>query len=125
METKMQNKIDIVSKIEEIIADISPNFMTSNGYIRLNSCDIGLDIRAGTIYLDLKNEAIICIGNSKNLDYYGGFEYVAEEFTMSIKMGNQSVKIYLSEDDRVQSCLNHYFNVYLPDLEQQEELARN
>lgn len=117
-----QEKICLIEKIEEILGDVSSRFLMERcGYIRLNACDVGLDIRAGTVYLDLQNEAIICLGNSSNLEYYGGFQYVDGAAKMVVQAGSQKISIYLAEEnDRVNRCFDYYNNVYLPDLEKQE-----
>lgn len=122
----MKNKkINVIDQIEEIMGDLSSEHLIDLGYIRLNSCDVGLDIRAGTVFLDQDNEALIVLGSTKNIEYYGGFEYIEEAHTMKIQMGNQKITVYLSEADRVQTCFDHYTNVYLPDLEASEEEAKN
>ena len=55
-----QEKICLIEKIEEILGDVSSRFLMERcGCIRLNACDVGLDIRAGTVYLDLQNEVEI------------------------------------------------------------------
>ena len=43
---------------------------------RVRADHIGLDPRAGYVYVDLEDECIITKGNHRSLDYYGGFEYV-------------------------------------------------
>ena len=66
--------------------------------------DLGLDDRAG--YRLFVSEEGIAVSNSnrRSLDYYGGFEYVDEEYVFSV--GDYT--FYLAEDDRVQGHLERW-----------------
>lgn len=126
MEDAMKNVIEF---IEDFFGDFTTNKLTESGVVnRLNASDVGLDIRAGTVYLDTEYEAIIVVGETRNIEYYGGFEYIEKSTPsaiMRIQMGSEKVTVYLAEEsDRVQRCLDHYYNVYLPDREAQEENAK-
>lgn len=45
----------------------------------LRADKLGLDRRAGSVYVDAENRAIYCpSGNLRAWDYYGGMEYVKE-----------------------------------------------
>lgn len=60
---------------------------------------LGLDIRAG--YSLWVNDDCIAVrtSNANMLDYYGGFEYVTETYTLG------AYKFYSKESDRVQDCI--------------------
>lgn len=55
----------------------------------------GLDIRCGQIYV---GEDFIASTRPRELDYYGGFEYVDSDYTLTI---GQFLKIYSIQDERV------------------------
>ena len=55
----------------------------------------GLDIRCGQIYV---GEDFIASTRPRALDYYGGFEYVDSDYTLTI---GQFLKIYSIQDERV------------------------
>lgn len=60
---------------------------------RVSAAKIGLDVRAGYVYVDVEEQCIVVEGSSGSLDYYGGFEYVPEENTTSIGQ----FKVYMAE----------------------------
>lgn len=66
---------------------------------------IGLDRRAGYVYVDVDNGQIIARRSSiSSLEYYGGFEYVVSDCKVSFS----DVKIYSAGDDRVADALDYY-----------------
>jgi hypothetical protein len=83
---------------------------------KVNASAVGLDDRCGKVYV--AEDAIICYtGNDRQLQYYGGFEYVDKDY----RMGVGDFVFYFSDDERVNNCLDH-FRVNQKD-EAQEELA--
>ena len=70
---------------------------------KVNAKDIGLDDRCGKVYV--AEDAIICyVGNDRQLQYYGGFEYVDKDY----RMGVGDFVFYFGDDDRVEKCLKQY-----------------
>lgn len=64
---------------------------------------IGIDHRSGIVYID--DDYIAVTQHARNnLDYYGGFEYIAKEYIIS--MGG--FVFYSRESDRVDECLTYY-----------------
>lgn len=47
------------------------------GMERVSADKLGLDMRCGMVYID-RAERVIVSGNTRSLDYYGGFEYIKE-----------------------------------------------
>lgn len=76
--------------------------------------ELGLDRRAAyRLWYD--EDCIIVDKNSdRTLQYYGGFEYIEKEFRFEIG----DYVVYLRDDDRVDRCLDHAFNV---EVEEEEE----
>lgn len=71
----------------------------------LRADKLGLDRRAGAVYVDAGNRAIYCpVGNLRAFDYYGGMEYVKDGD------GRQSLPGYVRfdgyESDRVAECFD-------------------
>ena len=58
----------------------------------------GLDIRCGQIYV---GEDFIASTRPRELDYYGGFEYVQAEHVLVLG----KMKVYSIESERVARCL--------------------
>ena len=73
-------------------------------YVRADK--IGLDPRAGYVWVDQENDIIVCNDNSRRtLDYYGGFEYV--DSCAVTKFGD--LTIYSGYDDeRVCEAIEYY-----------------
>lgn len=73
---------------------------------RVSAAKIGLDPRAGRVYVDLDEQCIVADRHSvRSLDYYGGFEYVSEDAVVSIG----DYKIYMGDAcERVQGALECY-----------------
>jgi len=67
--------------------------------------DLGLDRRAGYRLLVTEDAVIVQLGNRRDLDYYGGFEYVDKNCVTVLG----SYVIYSAQDERVKECLDVYF----------------
>jgi hypothetical protein len=67
---------------------------------------IGLDRRAGYVYVDEEDLAIIAEEhNIRTLDYYGGFEYIKPNEGRTV-LGRYT--IFNSESSRVMDALDYY-----------------
>lgn len=72
---------------------------------KVSATAIGLDIRAGYVYVDTEDECIIADrGSVGSLDYYGGFEYVDGDAVSQIGR----YKIYSADSERVADALDYY-----------------
>lgn len=67
--------------------------------------ELGLDLRCGSIYV---GEDFVATSRPRELDYYGGFEYVDSEYTL--RLGEW--KLYFKGDSRIDD---------LPCWEEEEE----
>lgn len=87
---------EINTKVEELI---------ENEFQEVTPEEVGLDTRAA--YRLFINEEFIAVskGNRRNLDYYGGFEYVDEEYITVIG----DMVFYSAEDERVRDHLAEYY----------------
>jgi len=61
--------------------------------------DVGLDNRCGDMWVDLENRLIIS-NQVRQLQYYGGFEYISEEN----KIIFMDYTIYMAESDYGEEC---------------------
>lgn len=64
---------------------------------------IGLDIRAGRVYVT-PDGIIVREGNRRTLEYYGGFEYVDRGCVITLG----DLTIYTRGDDRVEEAIDFY-----------------
>lgn len=72
-----------------------------------DSKECGLDDRCPSLWVS--ENAVVCRGDTKRLEYYGGFEYVTPE--AKIGLGNYTV--YLADRDqtgRVYEVINRVFD---------------
>ena len=68
-----------------------------------NAAALGLDARAGyRIYMS-EDCLVVSKGNDRDLQYYGGFEYIDKQYRM--ELGNYV--IYLAEVERVANCIDN------------------
>jgi len=87
------------SDFEQVRDDIES---TAEGFLSgvktFSGKQIGLDPRAGTVYV---TEHWVATKHAKSLDYYGGFEYVHDGDT--IQVGN--IKFYSAEDSHAKRVI--------------------
>jgi hypothetical protein len=93
--------MSIIEIVEEAAEQIS---QLVSKLPRVNASRIGLDTRAGTVYVDTNDRLIIVRGRTNSLDYYGGFEYVDADSKFSI--GDYTV--YTDGDGRVSEAIDFY-----------------
>jgi len=71
------------------------------GLRRVTANDLGLDMRCGRAYVSENNDAIIVEGDGHSFDYYGGFEYIADEDKRYLG----DYVFYLDTSERVRDAL--------------------
>ena len=95
--------MDLFEFIDEV-TEISDNFVSGMGKVPAEK--MGLDRRSGTLFITPD-----CIAtyksNDRALQYYGGFEYVDNQYRH--EMGDYV--FYSAEDDRVRDHLEQYLNL--------------
>ena len=96
-----------MSALRELLSEINSKVegLIDEEFREVTPKEIGLDTRAA--YRLFINEDYIAVskGNRRNLDYYGGFEYVDEEHVTVLG----DMVFYSSEDERVQGHLDEFF----------------
>jgi len=94
----------ILDKIEQVNIEIE-EMLDALPYV--NATDIGLDLRAGRVYVDVEHGIIIAAQSGiQSLEYYGGFEYIGSAHTTVF----DDIKIYHDSNSRVEQALEHYTN---------------
>jgi len=76
---------------------------------------LGLDNRCGSLYVN-EDCIIVPTYNDKQLQYYGGFEYVSKEYRFEVP----GYVIYTGEDDRVRGCIDRYLETQFDDTPDEE-----
>lgn len=92
--------------ILEIVENATRDFKDALAELpKVNTRELGLDERAGRVWIDVDNGLIIAgSANVRSLDYYGGFEYVDEGAVTEFA----GFKVYDTYDDRVSEALDAY-----------------
>lgn len=88
---------DIYNEAEELAARIMATTTP------VSACNVGLDRRCQTLLI---GDGFVASAFPKQLDYYGGFEYIEEGV---ISIGN--MKIYSADNQRVQDVLDRFSNL--------------
>lgn len=101
-------------ELEQQIQDLVNRFIESSGAVLVSASDVGLDYRSGHVYVSIDDDFIAVPGSTRSIDYYGGFEYISDEYRKTVG----DMTFYSGDCSRVRDCLDHYYeNVY----QQQED----
>lgn len=93
---EFSNMMDLLDEVQDQVE------RQVQGMLRVSASDLGLDNRCGYAYVDGDMECIVVdSGNARSYDYYGGFEYIADEDKRTIG----DYVIYLNTCDRVSDAL--------------------
>jgi hypothetical protein len=96
-DTDFDSTLDMIDSVNEVVE------RHVRGMTRMTANEIGLDIRAGRVYVDLRDE-VIAVGCSRSIDYYGGFEYIKEG---EGRTTYGSYTFFNTESSRVQECFEY------------------
>jgi len=90
------NILDLADEVQDMVE------RQVAGMRRVSATELGLDPRCGFAYVDEDMEAIVVDdARARSFNYYGGFEYVADED----KRGLGDYTVYLDTSDRVRDAL--------------------
>jgi hypothetical protein len=93
---EFSNMLDLVDEVQDLVE------RQVAGMRRVGASDLGLDPRCGFAYVDEDMECIVVDdARARSFNYYGGFEYVADEDKRQLG----DYVIYLSTSDRVRDAL--------------------
>lgn len=102
-------------ELQKQIEQLIDGYFEDSNAIRISAEEIGLDRRAGTVFVSTEEGWIAAVGgNIRSLEYYGGFEYVSDEDKLTIG----GTTFYSNDSSRVADAIEYY-----SDEEQREEDA--
>ena len=96
-DTKFNSSADMLDAIDEVVRRHVQCLR------RVSSIELGLDARCGRAYVGENNDCIVVEGDGHMFNYYGGFEYIADEDKRVLG----DYVFYLDTSDRVQDCFDH------------------
>jgi len=90
-------------ELQEQIEHMVDQYFEDSSAIRVSAEAVGLDARAGYVFISTE-EGWIASRNTRSLDYYGGFEYISEEHKVIVG----EITFYSNDHDRVADALEYY-----------------
>ena len=100
-------------ELQEQIERMVDEYFEDSGAQRVSAEAVGLDHRAGYLFISTE-EGWIASRNTRSLEYYGGFEYIGEEYRVTVG----EITFYSSDHSRVADAIEYY-----NDEQQREEDA--
>lgn len=94
-----------MSNIYELVRDFEDELsheIETHHLPKVAAEELGLDRRAGYLYVD--SDCLVTVGETKMLEYYGGFEYVDAEDRTSVGR----FTIWYDTSERVRDCIDYY-----------------
>tara|TARA_A100001515_G_scaffold113859_1_gene95211 strand:+ start:5021 stop:5401 length:381 start_codon:yes stop_codon:yes gene_type:complete len=99
-------------ELQEQVNWMVEQYFEDSSAARISAEAVGLDGRAGTVFVSTEEEWI-ATSNVRSLEYYGGFEYVDSEYKVTVG----DITFYSADDCRVAEAIAHYIELQ----EQQDE----
>ena len=94
-------------ELKEQIEQMVDQYFEDSGAQRVSTEKVGLDPRAGYVFVSTEEGWIAAVaGNVRSLEYYGGFEYIGEEYKVTIG----EITFYTDDHSRVWDAIES-FNV--------------
>ena len=100
-------------ELQEQIERMVDEYFEDSEAQRVSAEAVGLDHRAGYVFISTE-EGWIASRNTRSLEYYGGFEYIGEEYRVTVG----EITFYSSDHSRVADAIEYY-----NDEQQREEDA--
>ena len=92
-------------ELQKQIEQLIDGYFEDSNAIRISAEEIGLDRRAGTVFVSTEEGWIAAVGgNIRSLEYYGGFEYVSDEDKLSVG----DTTFYSNDSNRVSDAIECY-----------------
>ena len=90
-------------ELEQQVEELVNKYLKESEAVYVGARDVGLDYRCGMIYVSVADD-FIAVSGTGSLNYYGGFEYVKEEYITTIG----HITFYSGETSRVEDCIRYY-----------------
>ena len=100
---------------EQIEQMVDQYFEDASGQ-RVSAEDVGLDSRAGYLFISTE-EGWIASRNIRSLEYYGGFEYIGIEYRMTVG----EITFYSADHSRVADAIEYYNDLQEQRREEEEQ----
>ena len=91
-------------ELQEQVDRLVDQYFEDSSAVRVNAEAIGLDGRAGSVFVSTEECWIAVVGSTRQIDYYGGFEYVHIEHRVTIG----DATFFCDDSNRVAEALEYY-----------------
>ena len=103
-------------ELQDQIRNLVDEYFEDSGAVRVSAEEVGLDRRAGYVFVSTE-EGWIASRNTRSLEYYGGFEYIGEEYRVTVG----EITFYSSDHSRVADAIEHFNDLQEQEREYEEQ----
>ena len=103
--TKFESAFDMLESIDQVI-----RFNLEDHFELVDAEELDLDSRCGTVWVS-KDFIAVDAYNMRNLEYYGGFEYVGQDHITTVC----DYRFYSAEEERVGEHIKAYYEKVVAD----------
>ena len=90
-------------ELQDQIDNLIDQYLEDSEAVRVSAEAVGLDHRAGYLFISTE-EGWIASRNTRSLEYYGGFEYIGEEYRVTVG----EITFYSDDHSRVWDAIEYY-----------------
>ena len=107
-------------ELQDQIRNLVDEYFEDSGAVRVSAEEVGLDRRAGYVFVSTEEGWIAAVaGNVRNLEYYGGFEYVDDKLSIG------EMTFYSSDSSRVADAIEYYNDEHQRKEDAEEQQRRD
>ena len=103
-------------ELQEQIEKLVDQYFADASAQRVSAEDVGLDLRAGYLFVSTE-EGWIASRNTRSLEYYGGFEYIGIEYRTTVG----EITFYSADHSRVADAIEYYNDLQEQKREEEEQ----
>ena len=107
-------------ELQEKIEQMVDQYFEDSGAQRVSAEAVGLDHRVGYVFISTE-EGWIASRNTRSLEYYGGFEYIGEEYRVTVG----EITFYSSDHSRVADAIEYYNDEHRRKEDAEEQQRRD
>ena len=107
-------------ELQEQIERMVDEYFEDSEAQRVSAEAVGLDHRAGYVFISTE-EGWIASRNTRSLEYYGGFEYIGEEYRVTVG----EITFYSSDHSRVADAIEYYNDEHQRKEDAEEQQRRD
>ena len=106
-------------ELQEKIEQMVDQYFEDAGAQRVSTEKVGLDHRAGYVFISTE-EGWIASRNTRTLEYYGGFEYIGEDYKVTVG----EITFYSADHSRVADAIEYYNDLQEQKREEEEQQSK-